>query len=145
MLDIVCGQRDRLKARNTELESTVRGVQTQLSELRAAHESLSRDNALLLDRLRSRGTGGDGAVVVDLERASGLHHRQDAGAERFRDVFEPSPISRVRNSASAGLRQADRLALRTGQLVMSSRNSLLMAFMYVVLLHLILTYLLWSC
>jgi CASP C terminal len=96
ILPIITQQRDRFRARNSELEEDLRKQLTVISSLRGEISTLQKDNLSLYEKVRylqqfakSAAANGDVNYLEEGQGASGSS-RPGIGIERYRSAYEES-------------------------------------------------------
>ena len=98
ILPIITQQRDRFRARNTELEEDLRKQMTIISSLRGEIQTLQKDNLGLYEKVRylqhytkNAATNGDADSLEEGVGASGsARPGAGVGMERYRSAYEES-------------------------------------------------------
>mmetsp|Transcript_15446 Transcript_15446/g.31286 ORF Transcript_15446/g.31286 Transcript_15446/m.31286 type:complete len:220 (+) Transcript_15446:57-716(+) len=133
MLDIVAGQRDRFRARTLELEDENQKLLHRLEEHVAEVENMRSDNVQLFEKIRFLESYDSGTVVVKRDD-DGVLSKYRA---MYEDLLNPYAVfnRRERQRKLTEMSVPERMTVRTGQRLLSSRNSRLFVFFYMLGLH----------
>lgn len=149
MLDIVAGQRDRFRARTMELEEDNRKLMERIEKLTSDLDSLKSDNVRLYEKIRfvqsykqSSGSVGSAAANISIEAApSDVDDGNGSFLGKYRSMYEDmvNPYTifnrRERHKRISEMSAPERLTLRAGQKVLSTKTSRLIVFFYIIALH----------
>ncbi|KAI0216484.1 hypothetical protein L0F63_006413 [Massospora cicadina] len=140
LLPIVTSQRDRFRARNLELEESVRAAQDEISELQKTLAALRADNAQLQSRYKGSPTSRPDYIALSPEVYKDVTERYCNPSD------ESNPFQEFRlketNRRYKALNLADRTALSLMRISLANRTTRLLLVVYLVLVHLVITYLL---
>jgi homeobox protein cut-like len=150
ILPIITQQRDRFRARNSELEEDLRKQLTVISSLRGEIQSLQKDNLGLYEKVRyfqqfTKNASGNGDVNSLEEGTSGASGsaRPGVGFERYRSAYEESmtPFEVFRGKESArvyrSLNPLEKILYSLTRAILANRYSRNAFFVYCIGLHLL--------
>lgn len=157
ILPMVTAQRDRFKKRNSELEAELQKSHQNVSTLRSEIGALQKDNLDLYEKTRyvssynahSRGPTSSASSYGANPNPSTVHISNDA-SDRYKASYEsnlsPFAAFRGRESARAMKRMHlfERMILRVTKFVLQTRTSRNMFAGYLIALHFMVFYVLFS-
>jgi homeobox protein cut-like len=157
ILPMVTAQRDRFKKRNSELEAELQKSYQTVSSLRSEIGALQKDNLDLYEKTRyvssynahSRGPASSASSYAANPNPSTVNISSDA-SDRYKASYEsnlsPFAAFRGRESARAMKRMHifERMILRVTKFVLQTRTSRNMFAGYLIALHFMLFYVLFS-
>ncbi|RXM93833.1 Protein CASP [Acipenser ruthenus] len=129
LLSIISSQRERLRARNQELEAESRSVQHTMQALQSELDSLRADNIKLYEKIKflqsypGRAGSSDDTVM-----------RYSSQYEERLDPFA-SFSKRERQRRYLSLSPWDKATLSMGRVILSNKVARTIAFFYTILLH----------
>jgi len=143
MLDIVAGQRDRLRERCGELEQDRDRLRSAVDQERKRADTFRADNVKLMERARflqslqpkqgrARGTR-DANADADLESRYGTESQEEFGPVSAYDKFREDEKAR----RLAGLNAGERVLVLSSSLLLSSRVARVFALGYLGAMHLL--------
>lgn len=158
ILPMVTAQRDRFKKRNSELEAELQKTYSTVSSLRSEIASLQKDNLDLYEKTRyvssynavNRGPASSASSYGANPNPSTVNISGDTASDRYRSAYEsnlsPFAAFRGRESARAMKRMHifERMILRVTKFVLQSRTSRNMFAGYLLALHFMVFYFLFS-
>ncbi|KAJ2744504.1 hypothetical protein GGI20_002905 [Coemansia sp. BCRC 34301] len=147
LLEIVTGQRDRFRQRNTELDDELRVQAASVGELRRQVEQMRQDNLRLYEEIKylrsytsTMSNTGHDSVSIPTPRNTQI----DVGVgAKYRGMYEESlnPFSAfTRRETSRRVRSMgilDRLIYMFSNFVMGNRHARMVMLLYIALLHLL--------
>jgi len=140
MLSIVCKQRDRFKARTSELESENKELYMKLEGVNNQLGALRHDNLKLYEKIKYLQSYGSKTNSEDIEAAN---HVDDTVEQKYSHMYEESvnPFAifnrKERYKRYKELNPAEKVVLNSGRLLLSSKYSRLCLFFYSVALHIL--------
>jgi len=146
ILKLIWEQRDRFKNKIHELESENRTLEQKFKACEIQIKSLKNDNIKLYEKIRYLQTYGQNSTeaVTDLEAA-----QTDNVESRYKDMYETSvnPFvvfnKKVKSERYKSLNPAEKLILSTTQFFLSTKQTRLFLFAYLVSLHFLVFSTLW--
>ncbi|KAK9462643.1 CASP C terminal-domain-containing protein [Lipomyces oligophaga] len=143
ILPIITQQRDRFRARNSELEQELRTEYARITELQNQLEALQKDNIGLFEKIRYLSTyRGASANLADIGRAG-------EGSRRYEQEYEEqiSPFARFRGReqerAMSRMGPLERVIYGLTRVVLANKATRNLFFMYITGLHVFLLGTLW--
>eukprot|EP00188_Purpureofilum_apyrenoidigerum_P004100 Plantae.Rhodophyta-Purpureofilum_apyrenoidigerum.ctg4487.p1 GENE.Plantae.Rhodophyta-Purpureofilum_apyrenoidigerum.ctg4487~~Plantae.Rhodophyta-Purpureofilum_apyrenoidigerum.ctg4487.p1 ORF type:complete len:639 (-),score=162.88 Plantae.Rhodophyta-Purpureofilum_apyrenoidigerum.ctg4487:161-2077(-) len=140
MLAIVTGQRDRFRTKVQDLEEDSRKLVDKLGSVQAELDALKADNVQLYSKIRYLQSYKDDSVSGATAHEG--HEEDPSYLSKYHTVYEDmmNPFNvfnrRERNRRVNDLSTAERVTLRAGQRMLSSKNARIFVFSYILLLHL---------
>ncbi|KAK9805811.1 hypothetical protein WJX73_002612 [Symbiochloris irregularis] len=136
MVSVLCAQRDRFRARASQLETDLAQAQAEARAARAEHDNLRADNVALVERLRyvqGYASNNRARGAVDVERG----HIEGRYSKDYEDSVNPFNHwrDRERHTRRSRLSVVDRLAYELGQLIAGSTQARLFLAVYTLILH----------
>mmetsp|Transcript_14221 Transcript_14221/g.19818 ORF Transcript_14221/g.19818 Transcript_14221/m.19818 type:complete len:656 (-) Transcript_14221:1343-3310(-) len=139
MLQIVCNQRDRFKARIQDLEQENRDLQNRIDSLNTQIDTLRHDNIKLYEKTRYLQSYGSLSNKHDIEANRTDTDLENKYSQLYEDTVNPFVIfnRKERYQRYKDLNAAEKVILSSGKFFLSTKFSRTFLFFYSLLLHLL--------
>lgn len=143
MIEVVCSQRDRFKARTQQLEIENRKLHSQLGQVQEEIDALRQDNVKLYEKIRYlqsyNTTRQQDKAGTDLERVSGDEPYEAKYRKMYEDSVNPFLLfnRREKHERYKELNAAEKVTLRTGRFFLANKYSRTFIFFYALALHIL--------
>lgn len=137
MFQVVCNQRDRFKAMVADLETKIRNLEKQISDLQTETATVRADNVKLYEKIRYL----QSYPAMQQSKLEDIETGEDPIEGKYKKMYEENmnPFAlfnrKEKYDRYKELSTAERVTLRTGQFFLSNKYSRTFIFFYSIALH----------